>query len=345
MKKPLVRPRSGRGHILAVCLTILFAGANKAQAKQIIPDLNLDFLKSKKPLPEQWYTGGLTSPSPAFPKGMFGSEPYLIGSLPAGSYNGKGSIVPGTHSKGISNVEFMKGAITNHLSIQMQPGYSYSSPNRKGGRGSGVEFDDLPIDFEYRLTKDYSPSLSLDLGFQAPSGNYSNLTDTSQGVGSGAWTLRYGAIFQMVRPFFRHQMRLRVWAMGRTPVTSAHLKNINSYTGDVAGMGLQGFRGNAHPGPYGNNGFSMEFGITRELLVACDFFQNWASSTRISGYNSNTHTRVNGHTGWSESYNVGPALEYNFTGDLGAIIGATLPVAGHNTSRTISPQLAIWGDF
>ena len=294
-----------------------------------------------KPLPEQWYTGSLYSPSPALPTpGMIAVEPYVAAGLPAGAFDSNGHLnttkgAGGQHS--ISQFSLAKYGITNHLSIYLLPTYSYSWGNHT--KHSGLKFNDLPVEFQYRLTPHYTPSITLYFGVNTPTGDYKNLSNASEGVGQGVWALRYGVHSQFALPFFKHAMRIRLWAQVRHPVASTKLRNITSYGTE------KGFIGRGHAGPYGNDGGSVELGITKKWVFALDLYHTWSTSSSVNGYNRYTKQYIHSRTGWSGAFNVGPGIEYNWTASVGGIVGVILPVAGHNTSRSISPQAAVFAVF
>ncbi|MXV45114.1 hypothetical protein GS501_08705 [Saccharibacter sp. 17.LH.SD] len=270
---------------------------------------------------------------------MIAVEPYVAAGVPAGTFNSNGHLK--THHAGgqdsISQSTLFKYGLTSHLSFYLLPTYSYSWGGH--AKPSGMKFNDLPVEFQYRLTPHYTPSISLYLGFQAPTGDYSNLANASEGVGQGGWFIRYGAHTQFALPFFKHAMRVRLWVQARQPVTDARLRNISSYGTS------NGFKGVAHPGAFGNDGGSVELGITKRWVFALDLYHTWSASSSVRGINRFTREQIHTRTGWSGAFNVGPAIEYNFTADVGAIAGVILPVAGHNTSRSIQPQCAVFAMF
>ncbi|MCX5619162.1 MULTISPECIES: hypothetical protein [Bombella] len=296
---------------------------------------------ASKPLPEQWYTGSLYSPSPALPApGMIAVEPYVAAGLPAGAFDSNGHLntrkgAGGQHS--ISQFSLAKYGITDHLSLYLLPTYSYSWGDHQ--KHSGLKFNDLPVEFQYRLTPHYTPSITLYFGVNTPTGDYKNLSNASEGVGQGVWALRYGVHSQFALPFFKHAMRVRLWAQVRHPVASTKLRNITSYGTE------KGFTGRGHAGPYGNEGGSVELGITKKWVFALDLYHVWSTSNSVNGYNRYTNKNIHYRTGWSGAFNVGPGIEYNWTSSIGGIVGVILPVAGHNTSRSISPQVAVFAVF
>ncbi|QCE32688.1 hypothetical protein FAI41_03330 [Acetobacteraceae bacterium] len=311
----------------------------------------LKWIEPKKPVPAHAWTGSLLSPSPSFPGGMWSLEPYLVATVPTGTYDSQGNL----HQHGpdqsqfdsLTSSWFFKGAPTDHLSVDITPSFTYAWTPQSGPsapKNSHVEFNDLPFDLEYRFTDTYSPSISVVFGASAPSGNYNNLERASDGVGAGVWKLRYGFNGQFVEPFFKQAMRVRWWAVARTPLGDASLKNITSYGTS------EGFQGSAHPGSTGEEGLAFEFGITQRWLFALDLYEDWGSTTNIKGVYSNGNngcTQSGGcsfsqDTGWSTAWGAAPALEYAPNGNLGLIAGVQVTAAGHNTSRTLTPQLAVF---
>lgn len=294
-----------------------------------------------KPLPEQWYTGSLYSPSPALPApGMVAVEPYITAGLPAGAYDSNGRLNTKKFAGGQHNItqfSLLKYGLTDHLSLYLLPTYGYSWGAH--AKPSGLKFNDLPVEFQYRFTPHYTPSFSVYLGVNTPTGDYSNLANASEGVGQGVWAIRYGVHTQFALPFFKHAMRIRMWAQARQPVTTARLRNITSFGTE------RGFVGRGHVGPYGNEGGSIELGFTKKWVFALDLYHTWSASMSARGYNTRTGEKVYNRSGWAGAFNVGPGIEYNWTANVGGIIGAILPVVGHNTSRSISPQCAVFAMF
>ncbi|QCE34440.1 hypothetical protein FAI40_03300 [Acetobacteraceae bacterium] len=306
----------------------------------------MKWIEPKKPVPAHSWTGSLLSPSPSFPKGMWALEPYTVATVPTGNYDSHGNLIQhgGSQYDSLTSSWFFKGAPTDHLSVDITPAFSYSWTPQDGtaNKNSHVGFDDLPFDLEYRFTDTYSPSISVVFGASAPTGAYNNLERAADGVGAGVWKLRYGFNGQFVEPFFKQAMRVRWWAVARTPLGDASLKNTTSY-----GTG-EGFRGSAHPGSTGEEGIAVELGITKRWLFALDLYEDWGSTTNIRGtysYGHNGCTQAqcafSQNTGWSTAWSAAPAIEYAPNGVLGLIAGVQVTAAGHNTSRTLAPQIAV----
>lgn len=130
-------------------------GASSQGAVTQQPVVSIAEKPGPKPLPEQWYTGSLYSPSPALPvPGMIAVEPYVAAGLPAGAFDSNGHLntrkgAGGQHS--ITQFSLAKYGITKNLSIYLLPTYSYSWGNHS--KPSGLKFNDLPVEFQYRLRR------------------------------------------------------------------------------------------------------------------------------------------------------------------------------------------------
>lgn len=289
-------------------------------------------------VPEQWYTGSLFSPSPAETKaGALAVEPYFQGAVPSGRFDAQGEIRPVTAQRSVSQYTLIKYGLTDRLSIYSLPTFSYGWG--KGQSSTGVKFNDLPIELHYNILTArptrYRPSVTAYLGFIAPTGNYSGLSQSQNGVGQGVWFLRFGFQSQSVYRLMGHAARLRIWAVGRQPLTTAHLHDITSYGTST------GFLGTAHPGTFGNEGASFEYGLTKSWVMSLDLYGTWAGSTELTGKYRKTSQVVHTRSSWSGSYNLGPAMEYNWSPAMGFIGGVIVPFTGHNASRAIMPEVAV----
>ncbi|QDH14980.1 hypothetical protein E3E11_02865 [Oecophyllibacter saccharovorans] len=294
-----------------------------------------DFLNTETP--EQWATGPLYALFPALDEaGQVVFEPYTQFSVPRGSFGPKGHRDP--HDPSQASVQaywFFNYAITDHLTVATYPTWGYSWGGHQ--KASSVEFQDLPVDFEYRFTDTYAPSLTAYLGFVAPTGHFSNLRNPANGVGAGVWSIHYALEGLMTFPFFKHALNVYFWGEEWQPVSTARLHNVSVYGTD------HGFRGHAHVGANGDAGASFEFGITREFLFAIDMYQSWGASTVTRGHQDGVHQYD--RTGWSTSFNLAPALEYNWNPNWGVIMGVIVPTMGHNTDAALQPQVAISSVF
>lgn len=289
---------------------------------------------------DQWYTGSLVSPSgPLSKQGMFLLEPYMYYSVPSGMIGPHNNNVPmsSPRQQSVTSFTIYRYALTDYLSIQTTPAISYRWKHGDT-TSSGLKIGDVPVDLMWRyLTADpkrFIPTLNLITGVSFPTGDYSHLGRSQDGVGSGVYTYRATLTEQSTYTMpNNHELRLRLWATFRRALNSAHLRDVTSYGT------TRGFRGHGQPGMYGEAGFSLEYGITQRWVFAIDVARDWANGSRLKGHYA-SGLKVDELSAGSGDWQVAPALEYNWTPNYGVIAGVSVYYAGHNTSRVVSPQFA-----
>ncbi|MDI2090552.1 transporter [Commensalibacter oyaizuii] len=286
----------------------------------------------------QRYTGSLLSPSGAVTQaGSLMLEPYFQSTISRGAYQADGAVRNSKHRTDSANSFLLiKYGLTDNLSIQVTPQVIYYWNGRT--TSSSVHFSDLPVEFQYRwIDQDnarYIPSLTTYLGMNFPTGDYADLGRALDGAGTGSYALRFGLQSQAAYNIYNHALRVRLWGVARKPVSSTNIHNISSY-----GTGT-GYDGNVKSGLFGNWGFSLEYGLTKEWVLAFDFQYDWGKGTRMRGaYPNQPFQRY--VTGAYHDIQVAPAIEYNPTPAIGIIVGTSLTVNGHNTNDFVQPQFAV----
>lgn len=171
---------------------------------------------------------------------------------------------------------------------------------------------------------------SINVGETFPTGQYDRLGDRpGNGVGSGANTTTVSVYTQT---YF--------WmSNGRILRFRLNVSQAFSGTADVEGVSVYGtgesFHGYAKPG----NGFTLdiaqEYSITRNWVFAIDEVYHHSGNTQVVGAKSVTNS------GESHNFYLAPAMEYNWTPNVGMIAGMRLVPAGTNTPATVTPVMAI----
>ena len=219
---------------------------------------------------QQWYTGSLLSPAPAKDRAGQGTiEPYFTYSLPVGYFDATGTSHPQhPRQQQFSNSTLWKYGITDALSIQAHTVVSYSW-KKDSGHSGGPKFGDLPIDMIWRFVngnpKRYIPTFNLFAGVVFPTGDYSNLSNSQDGVGNGTYVFRTALLSQSAyRLPGNHPLRLRTWAWWRRSLNSADISGISSYSTQA------GFHRRARPGLRVPAGFSPYYGATHPWVFVLD---------------------------------------------------------------------------
>ena len=324
-------PRRGflSRRVLPGCL-IVAAGAGSANAQQ--PD---SAAKS------QWFTGSLIAPSPALLKaGAFEIEPYLVYTGNTGSYAANWSHHSVAHNLSeVQSETLVEYGITDRLSIQAVPSFGALWTGQNSSFGSG----DLPIELKYRFNDQNvatgAPSVTVFLGMSFPLGKYDGLTVPSVGQGSGAFTVKQGILLQsLFDTWGDHPLRLRLYADAFEPIADASVRDISVYGT------AQGFHGHAAPGFAADTGLGVEYGLSQRWVLALDLVQNYADTTHVSGAIGSAAVTTSKNPA-GIAFSVAPAVEYNFSGSVGLIVGVQLSVAGRNAGSYVAPQIALSASF
>lgn len=285
---------------------------------------------------EQWYTGSLLSPSGAlFHRGDTAIEPYLSAQLSNANFDKAGRKQrAGIHSRRVVNDTLYKYAITNNLSMQALPDVSlWQSEGRS--KKSAPSIGDLPIDVVVRfldINWGYvHPAFNLFVGAGFPTGRYDDLRDPRLSVGRGAYMGRFALTEQSsYRTRNGYQLRIRLWLNARQPLGAFAVHGISAY-GSQSGRVVLGMTAEA--------GGAVELAITRRFVLAVDIDHDYAAAGRFYLAGPKTlHTMH--YLSSSSSWNVAPALEYNWSDRFGVIAGASVVCSGRNTSASIVPQFA-----
>ncbi len=288
---------------------------------------------ARQSLDDAWWTGPiLTNGAGTLPAGHFLVEPYFYDVTASGS-NGYGSRA------------YVLYGIADRLTAGVIPIVGYTRPSN-GPSSSGVRFGDFTVAAQYRLTLfragRWTPTSSFEVQETFPTGAYDRLGNRpSNGIGSGAYTttlsLNTQTFFWM--PDGRIlRMRFNVF---QAFSSEADVEDVSVY-GTPAG-----FRGRARPGSSSYVYASGEYSVTRRWVLALDATYTHTANTSVTGYNLVDSTGVSGppgirlDSGSSDALSFAPAVEYNWSSNLGVIVGARLVPAGHNTTASVTPVVAI----
>jgi hypothetical protein len=282
---------------------------------------------------DAWWTGPmLANSAETLPPGHFLFEPYL--------YDIRS---PGTDSFG-SRTYILYGLV-NRLSIGVIPVFGYNRVS-DGRSSSNIGFGDLTLQAQYRLTEfhpgSWIPTTAIQLQETLPTGRYDQLGDRpSDGLGGGAYTTTLALNTQT---YF--------WMPnGRILRTRFNMSGSFSRTADVEGVSVygteSGFRGTVKPGTSFYADLAFEYSITQRWVLAMDMTYSYNSNTRVNGVNVQEidglpyAQNVALNSGPSEAYGVAPAIEYNWSPNIGVLLGTRIIFGGHNTVGTVTPAIAL----
>ncbi|HKE95844.1 MAG TPA: hypothetical protein VKB34_16120, partial [Povalibacter sp.] len=227
---------------------------------------------------------------------------------------------------------------TDSFTAGIIPVFGYNQVS-DGKDSSGVQIGDLTLQGQYRLSQfregSRVPTTSVVVGATLPTGKYDRLgANPNDGLGAGAYTTSI-AFYSQYYLWMPNGRILRT----RFNVSYAFSDNVSLEDVSVYGTG-EGFRGEAQPGDVFSVNSSWEYSITRNWVFALDLVYEHNDSTRVSGLDSDG-AAVDVSSGSAWRFGLAPAIEYNWSGNIGIIAGARWFAAGRNTSATITPAVAL----
>jgi hypothetical protein len=210
-----------------------------------------------------------------------------------------------------------------------------------------MEVDNLLVRLPIQLLKfkeggTASQALSLTVTplFSAPTGaGYTNV-----------WTPGFGIWAQ--RPFWMPGGRILRVRAAQNFFFPLQNKTVNNAGACGAPGGAASCQLDA--GKYYQTQIGMEYSLTKHWVPAWDFYWKYGTLNTFKttggttyaigacgGTNSATPTTVANNCNTFTRLAIDPALEYNFTGNVGIIAGVELTVSGRNKTSYIAPQIAL----
>lgn len=276
-----------------------------------------------------WFTGPLLAPAgKTIPAGHFNFEPYgFYTEYPA-------------HFRNIEVIPVLTAGINNFMDLQTSLPYDYSWDRDQHGNG----FSDYSIALGFQALKQKEqgllPDLRIVLQEVIPTGRFERLNPRRLGTdqtGSGAYQTFIGLNFQELFTFKNgHYLRTR-------------LGFVASFASHVFVEGLNTFGGNpftegtVRPG----NGYAVdlaaEYTLTQHWVPVMEALYVHGDKTAFNGNPGFTPGGTVGSVGGrgGESVSLAPAIEYNFTANLGIIGGVWFSITGPHAAKFTTTTLAV----
>ena len=295
---------------------------------------------------DAWWTGPiLAAGASTLPKGHALIEPYVFDVMSRGRYDDNGTHHAGPRRNSYGSLTYMLYGVADGFTAGVIPRFGYNDVSN-GPDSSRVGVGDFTLQGTFRLTQfkegSWIPTMSIVLQEVLPTGKYDRLgARPSDGIGSGAHTTSLGLNSQ----YFLWMPNGRIL---RTRFNVSYALSDAVTVEDVSVYGTsQGFRGYAHPGRVFIVDSAWEYSVTSNWVLAIDIAYEHDTRTTLNGLmrapagSTVTPTRVQQDFGSSEVFTLAPAIEYNFNGRIGLIVGALFTAAGRNASAAVTPVAAL----
>ena len=334
------------------CLSFLFACnliADEIPPDQVTPELVAAQLKDAEAEYNEakenfnfWYAGPLLTPGAhILPPGQFILQPYLFFTNNYAKFSQSGS------SKSINSLNQLNpSAVFQFGMLKWLDGVInlQSLTNWQNGNSS-THFGDMSFSLGVRVVDEhlYSPAILISIKETFPTGKYSNLNPSLDGIdasGAGAYSTSVNLnIAKVIWWIPKHPMNVRA-SFGYTFSTVARVTNYNAYGGGI------GTKGNIHTPYVFSADAALEYSFSKRWVFALDAVYNYATKTHFvgqSGVDIDGNPASNGGP-FNDNLSFAPAIEYNFSPDLGVIAGVWFSVWGRNSLDFVSGIVSVtWG--
>ena len=330
-----------RCFLLFLCVSLSLSAQPARKTPQEI-QAELDSAEAQLNKAEQmfdpWYTGPLLTPSASMVAPGYGTvQPYFfINQNYAAFDEDRKSISLAHDTVGFNPVVVLQFGVTDSVdtALTMQ-----TQTNWLEGR-SGGGFGDIKcrVGFLIQPQTLYVPKMKFSIQETFPTGTYQQLrTDALDGAGKGAYATSF--TFSMSKILFwttSHPVNTRLALVYKIaqPLT---VRGINAYGGGPT------THGRVRPGSEFDADLGIEVSFNQHWVLATDFVYTAIGSTSFDGYlgKSTTGGSATVGKGFSDNFSLAPALEYNWSANLGILAGVQFSVYGRNSSNFISTILSV----
>ena len=291
-----------------------------------------------------WSTGPLLAPSGyVVPAGHANYEPYLYVTAYTGDYDGDWHVVEADHTLW-NNVfqPILQFGLTSWLDFQFSPTLFYNYTDHQ----AQWLLADLPVGIDIQLYKpdtalSWIPAFKLALRETFPVGKYRNRKASKQEAdvsGTGSFETSIGLVIGKLFHFGGVSFLNFRLLLECTLPAPVRLRGYNTYGGG------KGTDARLFPPQNFQFDIGMEFILTRNWVFACDLVGNYWKKTHFSGNPGLTPEGTPAALGipnFAVQYAIAPAIEYNWSGNLGIIGGGWFSVAGRNSPNFWSAVFAV----
>lgn len=288
-----------------------------------------------------WFTGPLLAPGGhTLPRGHTNLEIYGFDVLTNGQYNQFGKIIPTPLFKTRVALPFVSHGITDWLDIQITLPYLFNSNlgrnyNRLADSTVGIGFQLLEHKNSF-----WSPDLELTVQETLPTGKYNSLNPQFAGTdstGLGSYQTLFSLNSQQVTELFNlHYLRTRL-SLRHLYSSSVTIAGLSSYGGTLT------TKGKISSGCKDSIDLAFEFTLTQNWVAVMEGLVSKGYGKQFKGVFSTENIEMPVTIASGSTYEVAliPALEYNFTQNVGVIGGIWFPIKGKNTPSYTTYALAI----
>jgi hypothetical protein len=275
---------------------------------------------------EVWWTGPMLANTPATPgRGEINGETFFFDQIANGS-------------RVYGSLTLLSLGITDRLALGVKPMIGMT---RLDGQTSRLALGDVTLLAQYRMTSPaasaFRPTVAVVLQRGLATGRFDRLdTRPAAALGNGAPSTTVSLYAQQSFTLangrrFRARTNLSRTFFGRARVEGESVFGTSP-----------GFRGRASPGDDTALIVAGEYSLSRRWALALDLvYERTEGGSVVGRYEPGSGRDGRQRIDKSAFFALAPAIEYNFSADLGMLVGTRVKVRGHNSAPSITPAVAL----
>jgi hypothetical protein len=287
-----------------------------------------------------WFTGPLLAPAGhTIPRGHSNLEIYGFYTINEGVYNRNWKLIHTPRSKSFVGNPIFSHGITDRLDVQYSVPYVYNS--NQGATHQGLGDTSALLGYQALEQKDsrWRPDLRVVVQEIIPTGRFETLDPLNNGAdatGLGSYQTGIAFNFQNLQSFKDHYLRTRLSLNYLIP-SRVTVRGLSSFGGTPQTLG------SVNPGDLFTVDLATEFTLTQNWVAVMEAYYASRNPTSFRGFIGNDATGMLANLGHGDidEITLAPAIEYNFSGNVGVIVGPWFTVAGRDTTNFISYVAAL----
>jgi len=324
----------------APCYFVLFLMKfrNKSGLSFVLVPL---LLLSKATYSEPWFTGPILAPSgETTPMEHVNVEIYDFATKNNGVYNRHGKLTPSPSSESNQYQVLYYYGFTTWMDMQLTLPYVFNSASGHHGQGYGDTGVLLGFQILRQNKRRWMPDLRVSIQETLPSGRYDMLNPAFFGTGltgKGSYQTTFTLAFQHLTPVFQtHYFRTRFTVNYTIPGT-VNIQGLSAYAGSTS------TQGHINPGSNFSLDLAAEYTVTQNWVAVMEGYYFYGNATRFRGEKGITKVGKLARVGYpdNDEISLAPAIEYNFSNNVGIIAGYWYSIAGRKIARFRAPTIAL----
>lgn len=299
-------------------------------------------IQEPEQIPTAWFTGPLLASSALpIPAGHWYIEPYFYAVANTGSYDGDWNAISEDTLWNLSLQPSFQVGLTQWMDFQINPilYYNFTDGAASWRVGDVSVVVDLLLKKWGRDRDRWINALKISFKETFPLGKYQKLNpykyQTDIG-GQGTFNTTFGLVWGSLLYVKGYQFFNSRVSLQYSLPAPVYVKDYNSYGGGKE----------AHAKVYPAQNFELDIGLeyslNRNWALALDLVGSWSGLTRFRGDPGRETDGTPGSLqhGSSAQFSLAPAIEYNWSANIGIIAGSWFTVAGRNCVQFSSGIIA-----